>query len=71
MFGDKSDDPWSVRRERKSATNEEGAAFAMGDSGEGPGDGSVTDEESMVDIVVVGELSDESDARVEVLSRWM
>lgn len=40
--------------------------LAKGDSGETPGDGSVTDDESMVDIVVVGELSDEV---VELLSR--
>jgi hypothetical protein len=38
----------------------------MGDSGEGPGEGSVTDDESIVEIVVVGELSDEA---VELLSR--
>jgi hypothetical protein len=55
------------RRDRKSATNEEAAAvLAKGDSGETPGDGSVTDDESMVEIVVVGELSEEA---VELLSR--
>jgi hypothetical protein len=54
-------------RERKSATNEdEAAVLAKGDSGEGPGDGSVTEDESMVEMVVVGELSDEA---VELLSR--
>jgi hypothetical protein len=54
-------------RDRKSATKDECAAvLARGDSGETPGDGSVTDEESMVEIVVVGELSDEV---VELLSR--
>jgi hypothetical protein len=41
----------------------------MGDSGDGPGEGSVTEEESMVEMVVVGELSEDSDANVEVLSR--
>ena len=51
----------------KSATNDEGATvLARGDSGETPGDGSVTDEESMVEMVVVGELSEEP---VELLSR--
>ena len=59
-------EPGSVRRDLKSATKDEGAAFATGDSGDGPGDGSVTEEESMVEIVVVGELSEEA---VEVLSR--
>lgn len=40
--------------------------LGMGDSGEGPGEGSVTEDESMVDIVVVGELSEDA---VELLSR--
>lgn len=57
-------------RERKSGTKEDGVTLAIGDSGDGPGDGSVTDDESMVDIVVVGEESEDSDAKVEVLSRW-
>jgi hypothetical protein len=63
------DSAWLVsgRRERKSATNEdEAAVLASGDSGDAPGEGSVTDEESMVEMVVVGELSDEA---VELLSR--
>lgn len=58
-----------VLRDRKSGTNEDAATLATGDSGEGPGEGSVTEDESMVDIVVVGEESDDSDANVEVLSR--
>lgn len=66
VFGDESCEPLSVLRDRKSATNDEDAAFATGDSGDGPGDGSVTDEESMVEMVVVGELSDDV---VDVLSR--
>lgn len=65
VLGDESCEPLSVLRERKSATKDV-AVLATGDSGDGPGDGSVTDDESMVDIVVVGELSDEA---VDVLSR--
>jgi hypothetical protein len=67
LFGDESPDGGSVLRDLKSATNEEGATvLARGDSGDTPGDGSVTDDESMVEMVVVGELSEEA---VEVLSR--
>lgn len=64
-------EPFSVLRDRKSATKDEGAALAMGDSGEGPGDGSVTEEESMVDIVVVGELSEDAVEVLSRLSRWI
>jgi|TARA_R110002003_G_scaffold27_18_gene1472 hypothetical protein len=65
--GDESPELVSGLRDLKSATNEEAAAvLANGDSGEGPGDGSVTDDESMVEMVVVGELSEEV---VELLSR--
>lgn len=53
-------------RARKSAAKEWFVILGMGDSGEGPGEGSVTEDESMVDIVVVGELSEEA---VELLSR--
>lgn len=42
-----------------------------GDSGDELGDGSVRGEESAVDIVVVGEESVDSEARVEVLSRCL
>lgn len=66
VLGDDSCEPLSVRRDRKSATNDDDAAFATGDSGEGPGEGSVTEEESIVDMVVVGELSEDP---VELLSR--
>lgn len=69
VFGEQSDELVSVLLDRKSATKEDGVAFEMGDSGDGPGEGSVTDEESIVEMVVVGELSDDSDANVEVLSR--
>jgi hypothetical protein len=66
-LGDESPGLVSGLRDRKSATKEEEAAvLANGDSGEAPGDGSVTEEESIVEMVVVGELSDEA---VELLSR--
>jgi hypothetical protein len=54
--------------DRKSGTNDEGDAFVAGDSGEGPGEGSVIDAESKVDIVVVGDESLDSEADVDVLS---
>lgn len=69
VLGELSAELFSDLRDRKSDTNDEGATLAMGDSGEGPGEGSVTDEESMVDIVVVGEESEDSEAKVDVLSR--
>ena len=66
-LGDESPGLVSGRRDLKSATKEDAAAvLANGDSGEGPGDGSVTDDESIVEMVVVGELSEEA---VELLSR--
>ena len=67
LLGDSSPDGASVLRDLKSATNEEGViVFARGDSGDTPGEGSVTDDESMVEMVVVGELSEDA---VDVLSR--
>jgi hypothetical protein len=67
LLGEESPALVSGLRDRKSATKDEDAAvLAKGDSGETPGDGSVTDEESMVEMVVVGELSEEA---VELLSR--
>lgn len=69
VFDDESCRPLSVLRERKSATKDV-AVFATGDSGDGPGDGSVTDEESMVEIVVVGELSEDAVDVLSRLSRW-
>ena len=67
VLGDESPELVSGRRDLKSATKEDAAAVsASGDSGDTPGDGSVTDDESMVEIVVVGELSEEV---VELLSR--
>lgn len=53
-------------RALKSGAKEWFVILGMGDSGEGPGDGSVTEDESMVEIVVVGELSEEA---VELESR--
>ena len=53
-------------RALKSAAKEWFMILGMGDSGEGPGEGSVTEDESMVEIVVVGELSEDA---VELLSR--
>jgi hypothetical protein len=69
VLGDDSADPLSVLRGLKSGEKDVGAAFAIGDSGDGPGEGSVTEDESMVEMVVVGELSEDSDANVDVLSR--
>jgi hypothetical protein len=40
-----------------------------GVSGDGPGEGSVIEEESNVETVVVGDDSEDSDADVEMLSR--
>jgi hypothetical protein len=66
-LGDESPGLVSGLRARKSAMKDDAAAvLAKGDSGETPGDGSVTDDESMVEMVVVGELSEEA---VELLSR--
>jgi hypothetical protein len=59
----------STRRDRKSATKEDGSISACGDSGDVAGDGSVMEDESMVEMVVVGEESEDSDADVEALSR--
>jgi hypothetical protein len=71
VVGELSKELFSVRLDRKSGTKDEGAVLATGDSGEGPGEGSVTEFESMVDIVVVGLESEDSEANVDVESRWM
>lgn len=71
VFGDESWEPLSILLDRKSATNDVDAVFATGDSGDGPGDGSVTDDESMVEIVVVGELSEDVVELLSRLSRWL
>lgn len=56
-----------LRKPGVSITTEDGETVVAGDSGEGPGERSVVDAESVVLIVVVGEES-ESDAEVDVLS---
>jgi hypothetical protein len=61
----------SGRRARKSAAKEWFVILGMGDSGEGPGEGSVTEDESIVEIVVVGELSDEAVEFESRLSWWL
>jgi hypothetical protein len=52
-----------------SMTYVRGDALLAGDSGDGPGDGSVMDEPSSVETVVVGDESEDSEADVEMLSR--
>jgi hypothetical protein len=69
---DESPDGCSALLDLKSATNDEGASvLPRGDSGDTPGDGSVTDDESMVEMVVVGELSEEAVELLSRLSLWM
>jgi hypothetical protein len=50
------------------AENEERGIIVMGDSGEDDGDGSVKEDESVVEIVVVGDESVDSEACVDVES---
>ena len=57
LCADKTPSEVSGLRALKSEAKEWFEILGKGDSGEGPGEGSVTDEESMVDMVVVGELS--------------
>lgn len=57
---------WPVEREDRK---DESVGIETADSGDELGEGSVTDEESSVEIVVVGEESVESELTVEVLSR--
>jgi hypothetical protein len=72
LLGDASADGGSDLLALKSAANDSGAAvFARGDSGDTPGDGSVTDDESMVEMVVVGELSEEAVELLSRLSLWI
>jgi hypothetical protein len=59
LCADKTPSEVSGLRALKSEAKEWFVILGKGDSGEGPGEGSVTDEESMVDMVVVGELSEE------------
>jgi len=58
----------NVRGRGGSTTMDISCGFAIGDSGEEPGDISVTLESSFVEAVVVGEEPAESEADVEVLS---
>lgn len=71
VLADASPETGSVLRDRKSATKEQGVmVFAKGDSGDTPGEGSVTEDESIVEMVVVGELSEEAVELLSRLSRW-
>ena len=54
--------------DRRSGTQDDCGVLEAGDAGDGPGDGSVMEEPSIVEMVVVGEESVESD-EVEVLPR--
>lgn len=58
----------NVRRPKPCDAKEERGSVDPGDSGEELGDGSVSDDESTVEIVVVGDESVESEACVDVLS---
>ena len=60
---------WSFSKPNVEAPNEERGTSVTGDSGDELGEGSESEEESTVDIVVVGEESVESDVCVDVLSR--
>lgn len=55
---------------KPSDAKEQRGLIATGDSGEELGDGSGREDESMVEMVVVGEESVESEAWVDVLSGW-
>ena len=59
---------WKLSRPKDDPENEESGTSVIGDSGDELGEGSDNEEESTVDIVVVGEESVESDACVDVLS---
>lgn len=60
---------WKESRPNEDPVNEDNGTIVIGDSGDELGDGSDSEDESIVDTVVVGEESVESDACVEVLSR--
>ena len=59
---------WNESKPNDEPENEDNGTSVTGDSGEELGDGSDKDDESIVDIVVVGEESVESEVCVEVLS---
>lgn len=60
---------WNESKPKFDPENGDSGTSVIGDSGEELGEGSDSDDESTVDIVVVGEDSVESDACVDVLSR--
>ncbi len=66
---------WKESNPKFEEENEDKGTNVIGDSGDELGEGSESEEESTVDIVVVGEESVESEACVDVLSRcwcvWM
>jgi hypothetical protein len=66
---------WNESKPKVDPENEDNGTRVIGDSGEELGEGSDKEDESTVDIVVVGDESVESDACVDVLSRcwceWM
>jgi hypothetical protein len=60
---------WKESNPNDDPVNDDSGMRVIGDSGDELGDGSDNEDESTVDIVVVGEESVESEACVEVLSR--
>jgi hypothetical protein len=61
---------WKGSKRNVDPENEDSGTKVIGDSGEELGEGSDKEEESTVEIVVVGEESVESEACVDVLSRY-
>lgn len=59
----------NASRPNELPENDESGTSVMGDSGEEEGEGSESETESIVDMVVVGEESVESDVWVDVLSQ--
>jgi hypothetical protein len=60
---------WKASKPNVDPEKEDNGTKVMGDSGEDEGEGSDSEDESTVDIVVVGDESVESEVCVEVLSR--
>lgn len=60
---------WNLSKPNVEPPNDERGTSVTGDSGDELGEGSESEDESTVDIVVVGEESVESDVCVDVLSR--
>lgn len=60
---------WNVSSPKDEPAKEDKGTSVIGDSGEEEGDGSDKEDESTVDMVVVGEESVESDVWVDVLSQ--